>query len=251
MAEHPPRYRIVADLLADRIAGGTYPVGSLLPGEQALAAECGVARGTVRSALAHLARRGAVASRPGAGWMVQSSLHTQGLASFGSFAQWARSRGMEPGGRAVARERTAATAEQARMLRIPQGSELLGFIRLRTLDGQVVMIERSLYPGWLAPVLSGVADDAVSHAEILAEAGHGEAFGSHHIDAVAASSDDARLLGVRRSSPLLRVRRQAYARDGRPLDFSEDRYLPGVVSFEAASSASGADGAGAWSRSVR
>lgn len=246
-----PRYRIIADQLADRIADGVYPVGSSLPGEQVLATEHGVARGTVRNALAHLARRGVLSPRRGAGWVVQSSVHTQGLASFGSFAQWARSRGMSPGGRVIDRRRSPATGEQARMLRITQGSDVLVFTRLRTLDGHVVMLERSTYPGWLAQALAAIPDDAPSHADALAAAGFAEAFGSHRIDAVAASSDDARLLRVRRSSPLLRVRRQAYDRDGRPLDLSEDRYLPGTVSFEAATTASAAAVTGAWTRTAR
>lgn len=132
-----PRYRIIADQLADRIADGVYAVGSSLPGEQVLAAAHGVARGTVRNALAHLARRGVLAPRRrGAGWLVQSSVHTQGLASFGSFAQWARNRGMSPGGRVIDRGTSPATCEQARMLRLPQGSDVLVFTRLRTLDGR-------------------------------------------------------------------------------------------------------------------
>ncbi|MGM7669164.1 GntR family transcriptional regulator [Microbacterium sp. A93] len=243
-----PRYRHVADRLAQRIADGEFPVGSMLPGEQALAGEHGVARGTVRSALALLARRGAVSSRPGAGWIVQSSAHTQGLAAFGSFAQWAKNRGLTPGGQVIQEQESHATADEARMLRIAQGSFVLRFTRLRSLDGHVVMIERPVYPAWIAAALRGLPVDTPSHAAVLEAAGHGEVFGSHRIDAVAASSEDARLLGVRRSSPLLRVRRQAFARDGRPLDLTEDRYLPDAVSFEASSTSDAQPGG--WTRTL-
>jgi GntR family transcriptional regulator len=243
-----PRYRHVADRIAQWIADGELPVGSMLPGEQALASEYSVARGTVRSALALLARRGAVSSRPGAGWIVQSSAHTQGLAAFGSFAQWAKNRGLTPGGQVIQEQESQATADEARLLRIAQGSLVLRFTRLRSLDGHIVMIERPVYPEWIAAALRGLPVDTPSHAAVLEASGHGEIFGSHRIDAVAASSEDARLLGVRRSSPLLRVRRQAFARDGRPLDLTEDRYLPDAVSFEASSTSDAQPGG--WTRTL-
>lgn len=250
MAPLTPRYRELTDRLAARIAEGEFPVGSLLPGEHRLAQEFGVARGTVRSALAALARRGIVAPRAGAGWIVQSSLHTQGLAAFGSFAQWATGRGMVPGGRVIDEREAPATAEEARLLRTAQGSPVLRITRLRSLDGHVVMIERSLYPESVAPAIRGLDPQTPSYAAVLSAAGHTEAIGSHRIDAVAASSEDARLLGVRRSSPLLRVHRQAFARDGRPIDLSEDRYLPGSVSFEAVSAASLGGAPGPWTRTL-
>ena len=58
-------------------------------------------------------------------------------------------------------------------------------------------------------------------------------FGNHRIEAVAASSEEARLLGVRRSSPLLQVRREVFAKDGRVVEFGVDRYLPNTIAFEA------------------
>lgn len=248
MTSDAPLYRRVAERIARRIADGEFPVGTLLPGEQALASEHRVARGTVRSALALLTRRGLVASRPGSGWIVQSSSHTQGLAAFGSFAQWARNRGLTPGGHVVREAEGEATADEGRLLRVAQNSPVLRFTRLRSLDGHVVMVERAVYPGWVAHILRGLPVDTPSHAEVLDAAGYGESFGSHRIDAVAASSEDARLLGVRRSSPLLRVRRQAFARDGRPIDLTEDRYLPDSVSFEASSTSDARPGG--WTRAL-
>ncbi len=226
------RYREVAADLDRRIAAGDFPVGVRLPSEQSLAAQHGVARGTVRHALATLHRRGVVAPQRGAGWIVQSPIRAQGLVGFRTFAQWARARGMQPGGLIVERAEVPADAPLARRMRLPAGDVVLRLTRVRTLDGQRVMVERSTYPSWVAPSLRGVPDDVPSIGAVLADAGHEEASGTHRLDAVAASSDDARLLEVRRSSPLLLVDRHAFARDGRTLDMSEDRYLPGTVAFE-------------------
>ncbi|WP_238439405.1 GntR family transcriptional regulator [Microbacterium sp. JZ31] len=233
-----PRYRDVAAAIAQSIADGDVPIGAALPGEHRLAAVHGVARGTVRSALALLARRGVLEPRRGAGWIVQSASLTHGLSGFGSFASWARARGLTPSGLVVAETTAPATGDEARLLSVGAGADVLRITRLRALDGQTVMIERSCYPAHVASAVAGLPRDTPSYAAVLADAGFAEEFGSHRIDAVAASGEDARLLGVRRSSPLLRVKRQAFARDGRPIDLSEDRYLPGTVAFEARASAS-------------
>ncbi|SDH28395.1 GntR family transcriptional regulator [Agrococcus jejuensis] len=226
------RYREVAAAIDVEIASGAVAVGSRLPSEATLAARHDVARGTVRKALAHLQRRGVVAPQRGAGWVVQSPVRAYGLAGFRSFAQWARSRGLEPGGLVVASADAIADAALARRMRIPVGDAVLHVTRVRTLDGQRVMVERSTYPSWVAPVVRDQPRDAPSVAELLADAGFAEAEGSHRLDAVAASSDDARLLGVPRSSPLLLVDRHAIGADGRTIDVSDDRYLPGTVTFE-------------------
>jgi GntR family transcriptional regulator len=57
------------------------------------------------------------------------------------------------------------------------------------------------------------------------------AYGEHLIDAVSAGVEDARLLGVRRGSPLLRQRRVTTTHEGRPVESSDDRYRAGSVAF--------------------
>jgi DNA-binding FadR family transcriptional regulator len=55
------------ETLLERIAGGTYPVGSMLPKEQDLAAELDVSRGVVRETIRALEERGVVRVRHGRG----------------------------------------------------------------------------------------------------------------------------------------------------------------------------------------
>ena len=233
----PPRpasshREVLRDLLA-RIVDGEFGAGTALPSETRLAEHYGVARGTVRNALAGLADRGMVSPVQGAGWIVQSTLHTQSFVELRSFAQWARSKGMTPGGLVHAAEHGTATGTEARKLRVAPRSPVLRVTRTRTLDGRVVMLERTAYPEWLAERIAAIPPDESSVVDVMqTEFGVTTAHADHAIDAVPASSADSALLGVRRSSPLLRVRRTSFTSGGRPIEYGEDRYLPDTVTFQ-------------------
>jgi DNA-binding FadR family transcriptional regulator len=63
----PRLHREIMDELIARIAGGTYPAGSMLPKEARLAAELDVSRGVVRECIRALEERGVVRVRHGRG----------------------------------------------------------------------------------------------------------------------------------------------------------------------------------------
>ena len=228
-----PKYRELAERLRERIDAGEFAHGHSLPGEQALAVEYGVTRTVVRSALRWLEQRGLVTARRNIGWFPRAPHQVQGFDRMRSFTQWAEGRGMEAGAQMVSREHGPATESEAQLLRIPVGADVLRWSRIRTLDGRVVMLERSSWAPWVVPLLDQFPDDGLSSTRALAAAGIAVVFGNHRIEAVAASSEEARLLGVRRSSPLLQVRREVFAKDGRVVEFGVDRYLPNTIAFEA------------------
>ncbi|WP_017792113.1 GntR family transcriptional regulator [Leucobacter salsicius] len=220
------------DLLA-RIVDGEFAPGSALPSELRLAEHYGVARGTVRNALAGLEDRGMLSPVQGAGWIVQSTLRTQSFAELRSFAQWARGKGMTPGGLVHVSELGEASASEARKLRIAARSRVLRVTRTRSLDGRVVMLERTTYPDWIADRIAEIDWNETSVVDIMNQQfGVSTAHADHSIDAVPASSADASLLGVRRSSPLLRVRRVSFTSGGQAIEYGEDRYLPDTVTFQ-------------------
>jgi GntR family transcriptional regulator len=222
---------IAADLTR-RINQGEFMAGVRLPSEQALAEEYGTTRSPVRTALAALARSGALASRPNSGWVVHSAHQTQPLAEMRSFAQWASQHGREHGGRIVHRAMQPVDAIHARVLRLRLDEPVLHSIRVRTLDRHVVMVERSTWAPWATPLVQSMPDDVVSTTAALAEHGIEVLVGDHLIEAVGASSEDARLLGVRRSSPLLQIGHTTFTRDGRIVELGVDHYVSGVIAFQ-------------------
>ncbi|HEX5596342.1 MAG TPA: winged helix-turn-helix domain-containing protein [Micromonosporaceae bacterium] len=65
-----PRWRQIYAVLEERIADGTYPPGSQLPGVVALHAEFGVAQMTARRVLTELRAAGLAQMQPGVGTFV-------------------------------------------------------------------------------------------------------------------------------------------------------------------------------------
>lgn len=230
-----PRTVASQDIAADlrrRIRSGEFVAGMRLPSEASLAEEYRVTRSLVRGAMAKLARQSLVLARPRDGWMVQARHHTQVFDRMLSFAQWAEAGGRVAGGLISERVLRGADAREAQRLGVRPGERILCFTRVRTLDGLVVMVERSAWAPWVADVVDGMPDDVVSTTAALALEGIRVTSGSHRIEAVAASTRDAALLGVRRSSPLLQVSRTTATREGRVVELGVDRYLAGTIAFD-------------------
>ncbi|NNC11753.1 GntR family transcriptional regulator [Planctomonas sp. JC2975] len=227
-AGHP---EVAADLRRRILDGEFGPVGRL-PSEAALAREYGTTRAKVRTALVRLARQSLLESRPREGWHVRAGHRTQGFDRMLSFAQWASAGGLEAGGLITGRARRPADAREARVLGIRLGEPLPTFTRVRTLGGRAVMVERSTWAPWLSALIDAMPDDVSSTTAALAEAGIHVASGTHRIEAVPASTEDAALLGVRRSAPLLQVTRITTARDDRTVELGVDRYQADVIAFE-------------------
>ncbi|MCW2875557.1 GntR family transcriptional regulator [Actinacidiphila oryziradicis] len=226
------RHEQIADELRDGINRGQFPAGSRLPSESELAARYGVARGTVRQAVAALGAEGLIGSRQGARRVVIGSGARQSFEELRSFAQWARAEGRRPAGHVISTARRPATAEDVLRLQLPPGTEVLYVLRVRSLDGAPVLVERTVYADWIAEAVELIEPDCESVTQRLYDdVGLVFAYGEHVLDAVAAGTRDAGLLDIRRGSPLLRIQRVTTTRDGRPVEWSDDRYRPGTVAF--------------------
>ncbi|MFI2764201.1 GntR family transcriptional regulator [Streptomyces echinatus] len=226
------RHEAITEELRHAIDREEYTVGSRLPSESELAAHYGVSRGTVRQAVAALTAEGLIGSRQGARRVVLASRRSQSFAELRSFAQWARTMGREATGHVVSQEYHPATSEDAVRLQLAVGTPVLHVLRVRGLDGEPVLLERTVYAEWISPAVEAIEPDCPSVTQRLYDdTGLVFAYGEHIIDAVACGALDAELLGVRRTSPLLRVRRVTTTREGRPVEWSDDRYRPDAVSF--------------------
>jgi len=83
-----PRYMRIQKVLEERLTGGVYPAGSLMPTEIELAAEFNTSRFTIREALRYLREHGYVERRQGVGTrVISNSPHSTFFKSFGSLEE--------------------------------------------------------------------------------------------------------------------------------------------------------------------
>jgi GntR family transcriptional regulator len=93
------------------------------------------------------------------------------------------------------------------------------------------MVERTSFVEPVGRLLFDFDPDSGSLYQYLTEQRVDLAVARHVFDAVGADAVDADLLGVAAGAPLLRERRRTTSRDGEPLEWSDDRYRPDLVSF--------------------
>jgi GntR family transcriptional regulator len=218
--------RQIEDELRARIASGLLRPGTTLPSEASLSAEFGVPRGTVRRALAALRDDGLVAGGPGRRAVVRSGARSRPIASGVPFREWALGLGLDPAQRTLEVARREGRAEACWALRLPDGSPVVDILRLGLLGGRPAMVERSSFVPDIGLLLLDHDADSCAVDAFLRERGVRLGRTRHVLDAVAASTPDAQLLGVPSGSPLLRERRTVFEASGRPVGYSDDRCLP-------------------------
>ncbi|PWI45695.1 GntR family transcriptional regulator [Streptomyces sp. ICBB 8177] len=230
-------YRQVAADLRHAITDGAYGSGGRLPAESALAEAYGVSRGTIRQALSVLRADGLVTSRRGTRRVVLGTARVPTFRESLSFTRWARSIGEEPGARVVGLVRVPADEAEREQLRLEVGDHVYRVLRVRTLSAVPVMVERTVYPERVGEIVAACDPATVSHTVPMEERGVVITDAHHTIDVTGADEDDSRLLGCRVGDALLRERRRSTDPAGSPVEWAEDRYLPGTIAFAVHNSA--------------
>jgi GntR family transcriptional regulator len=97
---------------------------------------------------------------------------------------------------------------------------------VREADGEPVALETAVFPSNRVGSVLDTDLEADSLFETLATGGLVPTAGHAVISAEAATSEDARLLGVRKGAPLLVERRLISDQNDEPLELTESRYVP-------------------------
>lgn len=203
---HSKRSRLIEDIAA-RIRSGGLGRGERLPGEHQLAERYRVSRGTVRSALAELARRDLITTESGVG----SFVTFDGVA-LDQDVGWARA--MAGSGAAVVTELLGITAGGDPAVADRDGP-LVTVRRLRRSSGRPVSMETAFLPavGALADLpATGLVDDSIT-ATLRAAGRHG-ATGEQWISVEPLDAADAALLDRDPGTPYLRAVRVTRDADG-------------------------------------
>ncbi|WP_344683955.1 MULTISPECIES: GntR family transcriptional regulator [Actinomycetes] len=231
MTSAEPLHQQVYAAMVERIRSGHWREGEQVPSEQTLVEEFGTSRGPVRQALARLRAEGLLIGGRGAPPRVQKVVPSQPFDTYISFTEWAESLGRDLTQVTIEVARRGAGAVIAEKLEVPEGSFVIEVVRVRSLDGEPVMVERGAYPYDVGRHLLTADLDENSIYRILREQDICPVRARNVIDAVAADAQQGEWLRVEAGSPLLRVRRQSFDGRGRPVDFAENFYLPSHATF--------------------
>jgi GntR family transcriptional regulator len=223
--------------LRELIRSGRARPGSVIPGELELAASLHLSRHTVRHALSVLTNEGLLRRERGRGTTVVSDgtppIFERTLTDFYAFAWEVRARGADHHSDILERTSVSADADLADKLHLEIGERVERFVRLRSADGEPLVLETAHLPQSLTFDLDTAALERESIYDAI------ERLNGLHIDhahetirPVVLQRTDARLLGVATGSAAFSVERTTWSAD-RPIEWQVsvvrgDRYLYSV-----------------------
>jgi GntR family transcriptional regulator len=213
-----PLYQQVRERLTRRIADGSWPGGAVVPSEMQIAAELGVSQGTVRKALDEMTAAKLLVRRQGKGTFVAT--HDEARILF-QFFKLTPDTGEQvfPESDVISVTTGTADATAAERLSIVKGARVIRIRRARSMAGRRAICETIILP---LALFDGLQDsDIPNNLYHLYSERYGirVAGGRETLKAVAASVEDATILGITPGTPLLLIDRVAMALDGRPVEW--------------------------------
>lgn len=217
--------RIEADILTGRLAPG-----SRLAPERELGARLGVARNTLRRALATLGEKGLIQARGRGGWVVVGTAVTERIEGPPSFTEWAARHGYVVSSSVIVARARAATPGEASDLRIVASAKVFELERVRFVEGVPISLDRSVLHPRLIPALTGVDFTNRSlYGTVRERAGIIPTRAEVVVRAVPASERSASLLTVGAGDPLLELDEMTFDQYEEPFETARllnrgDRY---------------------------
>jgi GntR family transcriptional regulator len=209
-----PVYKKIQSEIRNRIASARLKPGDAVASERELAKSHKVSLMTARHALAGLEREGVVDRRRGAGTFVAApKIQFNKLMSY---SEQMSSRGLALRSRVLLAKVIADEQEVAARLGLPAASRVLKIQRLRLTGEEPFAMETCYLP---AAEFADLASAALARNSLFAILQHDYgvelAYADEEVDATAADSATAELLGVPRGASVLRIRQVIYSTKGK------------------------------------
>lgn len=212
-------------LLRDSILSGKQPAGTLLPGEQQLAATHHVSRVTVRRALDALSNEGLIEKRAGAGSMVCSAAPTI-AADMTTLIPQVVAMGRTTEARLLSFTYAPAPINVAGALGIDAMARVQQAVRVRRAEGAPFSHLTTYVPEPIAAHYSEADLAATPLFELLERGGSRIASAQQSVSATLAAPDVAEALEVVAGSALLSLTRVVYDAEGAGVEYLSALYRP-------------------------
>jgi GntR family transcriptional regulator len=241
-----PLYHQVYLLLRQRIEAGQFAPDAPMPGENALAAEYGVSRLTLRRSLDQLEAEGLVLRRRGSGTYVQAEpalARPQRGDDIDGLMAHLSAMGEHTGVRLLAVELQTPPADVAAGLGLAAGMRAQKSVRVRSHGGKPFSHLVAYVPEDIAARYDGQDLAARPLLQILRSLGIRLAAVEQAISAVLADLDTAAALEASIGSPLLSIRRVVRDDKGRAVEYLQAVYRPDRYEYRMNLSANEVEGA--------
>jgi GntR family transcriptional regulator len=224
-----PLYIQLAEEISTRIRRGDLRPGDRVASEPELMRQHAVSRATAVKALEHLERAGLVRREQGRGTFVREPHLVQRQPVLGSFSEQVRRHGHVPTQRLVELSTVAASDEPEAAQWFGEDAQLVRIVRLRIVDGEPVGVHATVLRRATVEQ-AGIGEHSFTRADaslyaLLDAADIHVVEADEHLQAIAASAPEARMLGVRKGTPLMRIVRVSFGSNGSPIEVTDARYV--------------------------
>jgi GntR family transcriptional regulator len=224
-----PLYIQLAEDISSRIRRGDLRPGDRVASEPELMRLHAVSRATAVKALEHLERAGLVRREQGRGTFVREPHLVQRQPVLGSFSEQVRRHGHVPTQRLVQLATVMASDEPDAAQWFGDDGELVRIVRLRIVDAQAVGVHSTVLRRDTVDE-AGIGESSFARADaslyaLLDAAGIHVLEADEHLQAIAASKQEAKTLGVKAGTPLMRVVRVSFGANGSPIEVTDARYV--------------------------
>ncbi|MDW8068644.1 MAG: GntR family transcriptional regulator [Anaerolineae bacterium] len=216
-----PYYVQIKDIIRDLIEHGEWKPGDVLPGEPELCHIFGVSRTVIRQALQELTYEGLLVRVRGRGTFVAEPKISESLVQrLTGFYQDMADRGHPPVTQVLKQEIVPASPKIAAYLQVEPGTPLIQLDRLRFVKGEPIVLVSTFLPHALCPQVMQTDFTRQSLYMFLErECGLVIVRGRRFIEAVTANEYEARLLGIPKGAPLLKLESVSYLEGGKPIEY--------------------------------
>ncbi|MCS7227069.1 MAG: GntR family transcriptional regulator [Gloeomargarita sp. SKYB31] len=216
-----PYYVQIKEAIREMIEHEEWKPGDVLPSEPELCHIFGVSRTVVRQALQELSYEGLVVRERGKGTFVAEPKISESLVQrLTGFYQDMADRGHPPVTQVLKQEIVPASAKIAAYLQVEPGAPLIQLDRLRFVGGEPLVLVSTFLPYAMCPqVLHADFTHQSLYMFLERECGLFIVRGRRFIEAVTANEHEARLLGVPKGAPLLKLESVSYLEGGKPIEY--------------------------------
>jgi GntR family transcriptional regulator len=218
-----PYYHQVKEAVKALIASGRLKAGDMLPSEFALSEELGISRLVVHRAFRELVTEGLLIRKRAKGTFV-SPPSKRGYDVVGPLLSMTElsTDGVPPQNKILTQEVIAADGIVRSELGLAEGARVVHLYNLRLVNGLPLAVEDMYFP---ADRFLALADMNLDNMSVYAALE--QRYNAHPqeardvVSAGAATRDEARLLGLNKGAPVMRVQRTSTDRQGLPVEFSK------------------------------